>query len=1123
MSFDATNKGVVYANLGLNSVALGSTAYTSAVTAATADGLRAYSNALVSAEQAALTDSDFATAVMANLGMTAAVIGQPAYDALQPALAAYVNAVGVANRGVVVVQLADIVAGLTADATFGAAATNLNNAAATAYVYSTNAANTDAKTIDVPTATAPSSTFTLTTSATDNLVGTEFADVFNAVVSGLASETTLNATDKVDGLGGADVMNITLGADFNGLTVGTGSISNVETINLTNSGTVARAFSAKGITGAEAYNVSGLVNLSALDASVARVNLKSITTGAVTIAYNAEAVVGTADSKTIGLEGVTTTSTGAGITLAGVETVNLVATGTNSTKLTAADAKTVTISGAGALTLASVGGAAVTTIDGSAATGKLTLTLTDNTGLKTVKTGAADDTITFTPADDLAANAVIDAGAGANKIVLTGAAANVEYTMTGVQTIDLGARTNTILNFSGAKSTAVSTINVGGTTEGTSNFSGMGTGALTLNIDGSAAASNKTATISSDHAGAAQVNVKVTSAATAASPQASDDVVTLSKASSVVLDVAKFGEYTGTLTADKAASVTVNVHGLVDNTIAAAEAKSVVINQSNKDVTASEIALTAAKLETLDLTIAGGLTVAPTTPAELRNFKVATDVGFGTNAFNMTGINVVHISGAATTSATTLGALGNANQAYGINVTATGQKAGLTLAGGMTTAADQSVNVDITGTTGARKVAFDSSAATMQVGAGTTGSITVNAAGSGATGTALSIGNAAAKSITMNVSASTGNASIGTLTAAATAGSVTVNAAGLKGDLNLGAVGTGTSTGTTATINATGVVGAVTASTISAKTVSVDVNDVTKAVSLGALTGDSVTVKAANTAAGVTNNGATVKNSLVYEGSSVNNNSLAVTVGAASTAFTAKLDGGFLQDTHTITSTNATQTSITLTGNLGNFVSGAADTVTVKSTSSTVAAGQTIDLSGLTVATGAAVEIWGSYFVKNTIKGTAGNDVIHGGSKADVIWLGTGDDTVVLNNPTDTGSVDGTKVKVGQTIVAGGSVSTATLDVIYGFGKTDKLEVGVNVGAQALHDYSATLNASKALITGNYDSTAGTFTFAAAGKDAMFVYNGDNDNTTDLQAIVLVGYVEPATDNASTGITGGGA
>lgn len=163
---------------------------------------------------------------------------------------------------------------------------------------------------------------------------------------------------------------------------------------------------------------------------------------------------GTADSYTVTFAGVTTGTPSAvnvragTLNAAGIENFNLVSGGTSAwneiTLGAAAQAKTVVITGAAKLTLAFAAGfgtagatTGVTSIDGSAATGALSINTTNanvttgSAGL-TVKGGSAGDTIT------LAGKATVDAGAGADTITLAAAGGTVTGGA-GNDTIDISA------------------------------------------------------------------------------------------------------------------------------------------------------------------------------------------------------------------------------------------------------------------------------------------------------------------------------------------------------------------------------------------------------------------------------------------------------------------------------------------------------------------------------------------------------------------------------------------------------------------------------------------------------------------------------------------------------------
>lgn len=130
----------------------------------------------------------------------------------------------------------------------------------------------------------------------------------------------------------------------------------------------------------------------------------------------------------------------------GVETINITANDTDSTvtatgvnnvstntmNLVADKAATVTVAGAGNLVLTlDATSTAVTLIDGSTATGKLTVTtLASDLGATTVKGGTAADTLTAQGAND-----VLQGGAGADTLKVMGSAASAT-TLTGGDGVD---------------------------------------------------------------------------------------------------------------------------------------------------------------------------------------------------------------------------------------------------------------------------------------------------------------------------------------------------------------------------------------------------------------------------------------------------------------------------------------------------------------------------------------------------------------------------------------------------------------------------------------------------------------------------------------------------------------
>ncbi len=193
---------------------------------------------------------------------------------------------------------------------------------------------------------------------------------------------------------------------------------------------------------------------------------------AVTNTLSFKDVAGTSDAYTITFAGSEATAAASAsvragtIVTAGIENVNIVSGGTNSWNElvlgTNANARTVTITGARNLDIDFVGfGTAgangVSSIDGSAATGRLNIDTTNvniaTAGL-TVKGGSANDTIT------LAQKATVDAGAG-NDTITVSANGGTITTGAGTDTVDVKAAVVGTATIAGAVITTITDFTVG--------------------------------------------------------------------------------------------------------------------------------------------------------------------------------------------------------------------------------------------------------------------------------------------------------------------------------------------------------------------------------------------------------------------------------------------------------------------------------------------------------------------------------------------------------------------------------------------------------------------------------------------------------------------------------------
>lgn len=865
-------------------------------------------------------------------------------------------------------------------------------------------------------------TFTLT-AGVDKFTGVAGNDTFTGAVAALSGDNTLNATDVLDGGAGADTLTATMTANFAGFTTGTGSMKGIETVNLTNAGAVGRTFAAKEVADVATYNLSGAIDLSDLAAANAAINLSGrATAGTTTIAYAAAAVVGTADALTLGVTGLGTVAVAATkvaeesitVTAAGIEELKITATGANVVTLGANDAKSITVSGAGSLKLNAVGTAAKT-VDASALTGALDVNLGNAAGVTSVKGGAGNDTIRAVTGD-LALNATIAGGAGTNTLKLA-ENGTVQYQMTGVQTVELGASAGTGLTFSAAKSTGIETIYVTkeAVAEATT-FATLGAGALTVNLQATGGLAH---TVNADASGAGTVNVQVSATATKDAIESSNDIVSLSKASSLALNVAAFGELTGNVTAAAATSAVITVAGQMTNTVTTAAATSVTLNHTNA-ATSSTVNLTAVKATNVSVTAKGVVSVAGSDLSAVETMTVANDKAF--TGVALAKVNSLTLTGAVSTSAATVGALGSTTLGYGISVTATGQKAGLTI-GTVDTAADQTISLNVGGVTG------NTTIGTVTVAGAITGTAIVNAKNAGGT---LTVGTIGAKTVSVDANGVTGAVALGVITGEA----VTVDA--------------------TSALSTVVVANGITAGAdIIAKTSVVYKGGDLTANAVDILAGTGSTGLTVNLTGGILNDVHTVTGITTTTGITVSGdfgigatNTLVVTSTAALANQTINVSG-VVGATTTINAATAGAVKNTITG------SAQADAITGGAAADTISGGGGVD--NITGAAGA-----------DTLTGGAGNDTFVISSKSDsqAGFAAADTSTVNIDKITDfvgNGAAAGDVIQLSSTANAYGTVLT------FGAGTT-AVVTAITVATAA--DFTA-LTAAAQLVTAGTASATG--------------------------------------------------
>ena len=390
----------------------------------TENGISGFANAMA-ANFASSTDAELAAIVTGNLGLGDATAAGNAYLEAQFAADA-------SNRGKAVLDAMNALSTLESDATYGSAAATFNADVVASITYSTVSTNTGLL------AEGAGQSYSLTT-GTDSLTGTSGDDTFTAGLSNTAM--SLSASDSVNGGAGADALNATINAAG---TYQLGSLSGVETITtafITTAGTM-------GLAGATDVTKVG-VNASTVNATYTGIadgvsEFVIGSSGAINVNFGmaAGANAGAEDSATLTLNGVTHTTTNGTntITLAdGFETVNVASSSANTIDtFNTGTAATINVSGAGNLTIGAALDAQVTTLDGSAATGVLSIAAT---GTSTSITGGSG-------------NDIIDATAAAGTHTLVGGAGddafvfNATGTLTAADTVTGGEGTDTIQNVS---------------------------------------------------------------------------------------------------------------------------------------------------------------------------------------------------------------------------------------------------------------------------------------------------------------------------------------------------------------------------------------------------------------------------------------------------------------------------------------------------------------------------------------------------------------------------------------------------------------------------------------------------------------------------------------------------
>lgn len=478
---------------------------------------------------------------------------------------------------------------------------------------------------------ATGQTFTLTT-GTDNITGTSGNDTINAS-TGLSADgstaiATTNALDKIDGGAGTDTLNIENTGGKNTLA---GTITNVENLTFVGAGNV------NNNAAVDVASFSGTVTLSQTDdTAVSLSNVTGQTLALNKVAANTTltaalgatqtsvtlsnaAAAGAASFSVAGAKldtvNLTTDKTAGALTVADTgnttKTANITASGTAAVTVNSTALENVKISGAGAVTL-TAGTAPSKTLDASGSTGGVTYAVdlvaqqfTGSSAKDTVQFGATTKAQTLGAGDDAVTMNVAALGTGGS--------------------IDGGEGTDTISLSAANIATATSNATLGAAFQASiSNFEKLGVGA--------------------------------TGAATVVDAQYIDGITYLVSAGTVGANTLTVNNMAGNstfeMTALAAAAVALN---LKDNT---GTADVMNLKFSATDGFTSTAAITAAGVETLNITTADTDTTAPTTvftapitAAAVKSVVVAGNVGIDLTGLNATTLTSFDASGVTATGA----------------------------------------------------------------------------------------------------------------------------------------------------------------------------------------------------------------------------------------------------------------------------------------------------------------------------------------------------------------------------------------------------------------------------------------------------------------------------------------
>jgi Ca2+-binding RTX toxin-like protein len=927
--------------------------------------------------------------------------------------------------------------------------------------------------IDDANAPVAGQTFTLTT-GTDNRTGSTGADTFDAGLSSSGLQT-LNSGDRLDGGAGTDELfavingSVTPASMSSVENVTVTVVTNASTVDLANATGVESVVLAGSTAAATVAGISKSVSVTLRDSAVAH-----------TISYNN--VTGTADSATVSVSNLS----GVAMTIAGVETLNIVANGTDSSigSLTSANTTTLNVSGSKALNVVDNLGATVLTVVASANTGGVNLDF--GAGAMNVTGGAGNDDFSFEAAGDV----VVNGGAGNDtfRFDATGTLTTADTVEGGDGTDTLRARSEELDDFTAAPTTFRIT-GIERITADTAVVAGA-----TINVPFISTTADRL-TLTAANAGAATFNFNA---------GASTLVNTAATVGAITVDAA------GTATAD---SLTIT-HGGAS-----------AVDSLNGQ------ALTSTDFETVTINTTGtGAAGAQTVGA----ISVTASTG-GTPTLAITGSNQL-TTGVITATAGAIDASGMTASTNGlIMVTGqntasriTGSAVADTLFGAITTAISQTIdggagNDAITGGSGNDVLIGGDGNDTINGGAGNDNinggagnDRVVVAADANLTAADTVVGGDGTDTLAFTAAitdaASTFQAFSGfEILELAPGAASTITLSNFINNQTFTRVDFGDAGGNTITANNVGaavvtlrLIEGVTGDTVvfdrlvdnSTNAVTIDARNTT-AQTVTALTAndeETITYSSVNAAADVT---ITTMNASDLTSLTISGDGDLIVSNALSSTLVSTVNASAATGAVTISAANAV-VGVTMTGGSGvnTFTGG-------------------VLADNITGGAGADVLVGGAG--DDTINGGAGSDSITGAAGADVINVGSGTDRLILSADAQTAVTTLATNNTGTTVTLSGA------DVVTGMGASDLIRV-TGLGYTAVGDNAnATLLAAAdtnltngivdntfAVIRGSYIQTTasgtGTFIQNSAGSDTLLIIDADETAAAQsFEAVVLVG------------------